>query len=962
MVGAQQRRSQNERQTGKAGSSAGESSQSASAISSASASNTRGSATVGTAMDGNRDPTAPTAASAALGGDYVIPKGLKNSDMGAASYDMVQGHKVDLARRPPVASRLGREINIGLNTFAVNVPQTKVAQYQVLIGSGAEKRGLIMKAWESKAVQSQLPMPHAWIFDGNTLAWSTEVVDEIRVQVDLDAGRPPPPSGKSQRSNIHRVVIKKTTDVDFASLLLYLAGKTDWNNKCLETITFMDHLLREGPSKRFTSIKRSFFAMGQKRFDLGGGIEAFKGVYQSLRIAHSYTTQPTLTINIDVANGTFFTGGDLKSAVVKIAGLRNDAEIGLTIRSDQPQMIKRKFNDFKRLRKLHVYTLHRGNGQKDNYVIDRILPKSAADHKISVKGDNGQERMVSVQQYFMEKYKLRLANPAWPVVQMTKKAVLPIELCRLKENQRYPFKLDDRQTASMIKVAVTNPNERWRDIEHGLGMVDWANDPYLRHYKMNIAPNQTVVKARLLQNPKLLFGNKLTADPGTSGRWDLKGKKFYSSNAAPLKSWGFCVVAGRFPPAKADIDAFIAEFVKSYKNHGGIIASPQPFVAMGSSGDPGKCVEELWNGTGNKFQARPQILCFILPDKDSLVYGRIKRSCECRYGVVSQCMQAAHAIKKSPQYISNVCMKFNAKLGGVTNRAVGPDAKIANNIKGTVFIGADVSHAAPGAKQASMAAVTISTDANATRYAAACDTNGYRVEMINPRNVKNLMMPLLKNWVQTVGGGRFPENIVYVRDGVSEGQFSQVIHQEVNEIKKQLRTVRPDLHTKFIVIVASKRHHIRFFPRAGERSSDKNGNPLPGTLVETGVTHPFENDFYLCSHAAIKGTARPVHYNVLLNEAKWSNDLIHTLLYEHSYQYIRATTPVSLFPAVYYAHLASNRAVHHDKDFGNVVGGNSEEKKTLTEAQTTTSGDMAEAAPLMAMPDQAQITKSMWYV
>lgn len=33
-----------------------------------------------------------------------------------------------------------------------------------------------------------------------------------------------------------------------------------------------------------------------------------------------------------------------------------------------------------------------------------------------------------------------------------------------------------------------------------------------------------------------------------------------------------------------------------------------------------------------------------------------------------------------------------------------------------------------------------------------------------------------------------------------------------------------------------------------------------------------ENDFYLCSHATIKGIARPMHYYVLLAEAKMSNE------------------------------------------------------------------------------------------
>lgn len=49
---------------------------------------------------------------------------------------------------------------------------------------------------------------------------------------------------------------------------------------------------------------------------------------------------------------------------------------------------------------------------------------------------------------------------------------------------------------------------------------------------------------------------------------------------------------------------------------------------------------------------------------------------------------------------------------------------------------------------------------------------------------------------------------------------------------------------KWTVVICGKRHHIRFFPKERDASAgDKNDNPLPGTLVERDVTHPFEYDF-----------------------------------------------------------------------------------------------------------------------
>ena len=62
------------------------------------------------------------------------------------------------------------------------------------------------------------------------------------------------------------------------------------------------------------------------------------------------------------------------------------------------------------------------------------------------------------------------------------------------------------------------------------------------------------------------------------------------------------------------------------------------------------------------------MIVYMLGGKDAFTYLRIKKSSDCRWGVVSQCMQNAHVAKCAPQYISNVLMKFNAKLGGVTAR------------------------------------------------------------------------------------------------------------------------------------------------------------------------------------------------------------------------------------------------------------------------------------------------------
>lgn len=122
----------------------------------------------------------------------------------------------------------------------------------------------------------------------------------------------------------------------------------------------------------------------------------------------------------------------------------------------------------------------------------------------------------------------------------------------------------------------------------------------------------------------------------------------------------------------------------------------------------------------------------------------------------------------------------------------------------TMIIGADVSHAAPGSNGASFAAITMSMDRLAARYSAAVETNGIRVEMIATRNMEDMIKPLIQNWQENVGGGRLPEHVYYFRDGVSEGQYQNVLNHEVGDIKRIMATIgqhNPNHRVSFLLTI-----------------------------------------------------------------------------------------------------------------------------------------------------------------
>ncbi|KLJ12793.1 hypothetical protein EMPG_12212 [Blastomyces silverae] len=865
----------------------------------------------------------------------------------------------DLAKRPGY-NATGKEIAIALNSYAITqFPNKPVYQYDVHIGNGSEKRAVVQKVWKSKTRMAKTG--NKFIFDGNKLAWSLDrLPNDVNVMVDLDAeqGR----SG-SKVPNIFRLVVRHTKKVNLAVIEEYLRGNGSISKEVLEGLSFLDHVLRETPNGRFIPIKRSFFSEKNPKASVGGGVFAYKGIYQAIRAVNP----GRLALNVDVSNSCFWALISLLSAAIEALELRDVQQLmSWTKPVDDGhggRAPSAKFHQLSRFHKLAVKASYKGCPcPEKEWIIKGFLLVNAKEYTIDMTDKaTGQVRTMSIYDYFRSRYNVVLNYWELPLVQMTKKGVLyPMEVLAIHRPQRFPFKLNELQTASMIKFAVTRPSERRKAVEESKLNLAHTTDPVLNAFGLKVSESMTTTKARLLPNPEILFGGNQRVNPGTAGRWDLRGKKFYAKNSTPLTSWGVGVFRSRHVN-QADVERFVDAFVRAYQGHGGVVSSPRPFIGEVEA-DPAKAAYSLFHSTGNKFNQRPQLLIFIVMDKNGFHYTRIKKSCDCRFGVVSQVLQASQVAKCNGQYISNVLMKVNAKLGGTTARIA---SKITKGLAPfTMIIGADISHSAPGSFAPSMAAMTVSMDQFGGRYTGACETNGDRVEMISQANIKSMLSPLIREWSATVGQGRIPQNIYYFRDGVSEGEFQQVLQQEIPFVRALLKEFNKGVEWggRITVVVASKRHHIRAFPQPGDRNAaDKNGNALPGTLVERDVTGAHGWDFFLWSHIALQGTSRPVHYHVLVDEMNHSPKDLQNMIYEHCYQYMRSTTSVSLFPAVYYAHLVSNRARAHE----NIPASSGPRSgPQVKQGQTPTSAEppKSEGRQLLPIGDGDRLALKMWYI
>jgi eukaryotic translation initiation factor 2C len=571
------------------------------------------------------------------------------------------------------------------------------------------------------------------------------------------------------------------------------------------------------------------------------------------------------------------------------------------------------FRVIQKLWRIKFYVKHRGKAETDR---EYTLHRFAYSPSYGPEGGNAKQftfekketgnftRKISIYDYFQERYNVELQLWRLPIVQSSRGGAYPMEVCYVPRYNRYPFKLSPNETSKMIKFAVQRPPQRHQDIMSKAQALEWHADPILKEFGLSIDKNMAKVNARIIPNPEIQFGGG-KHNPGITGRWDLRGKKFFKANPDKLRSWAFVAVEQCID--KPGLQNFARAFMTAYRGHGGQIEKEPIYLSYPPQSQHHHMVEDSYMQCGKANKATPQIIFYVLYDRTAWIYERMKKNADCRWACLSQMMLLDHVRKAQPQYCSNVAMKVNAKLGGITSRIPGAKPNESAFFKvPTMMIGVDVSHPSPGSQADSMAAICCSIDRDAAYFVGDAQTNGKRVEILLPENVRSLVPGMLKAF--KAKNNCWPQHVFYFRDGVSEGQFCHLMEFEI----KSLRAAVSDLGApppKVTVIVATKRHHIRFFP---DKEKDRNGNPIPGTIVDKEVTHPFQYDFYLCSHVAIQGTARPVHYHVIHDDMEMKPDDLQKMIYHQCYQYIRATTPVSLHPAVYYAHLCGSRARQHE--------------------------------------------------
>jgi len=364
------------------------------------------------------------------------------------------------------------------------------------------------------------------------------------------------------------------------------------------------------------------------------------------------------------------------------------------------------------------------------------------------------------------------------------------------------------------------------------------------------------------------------------------------------------------------------------------------------------------------------VLFVVLKEKSTRVYKPLKEALDGL--VITQCVVARNTpiINNKDRgiegHIANILCKVNMKLGG-SNQILDHERTVDGALKELVgtdgsccVVGVDLNHpsaaAAPRGQDRkampSFAAMVASLDNDMCKFTHTARAQKGGADVISRGDIGDMFKMMMERRAAFRGSsGGWPKRLIYLRDGANEEALQTLIEQELDAIRAAYKSASQPV-PQTLAIVVKKRHQTRFFPK--NPISDSQNMP-PGTLLMDNLSLPLQYDnFYLLSHAGLKGTSHPCRYVVVeddfaksipsvskMNKGERMKKYAH-LMYQMCHLYGRCQKSVSVPAPIFYAHLLADRSrIHADPICRKMLG-----MSVLDSASELSGGDLTERKPL----------------
>jgi len=511
-------------------------------------------------------------------------------------------------------------------------------------------------------------------------------------------------------------------------------------------------------------------------------------------------------------------------------------------------------------------------------------------------------KMISVLEYTTSTIGVRVNYPDQPVIVTHGKGNIML----LPELLRFVFgasrELDEDEPATVISMARNEPVERFRLIDESAQNI--RNSQYWQNFGINILDKHEV-DGKLLPTYQLTYANAPPVVP-RDGTWNLDGKKLLDTPVGK-QNWAVVYPVSRY----SQTDTLVKNFVALSHSSGYDVVQEPVWIEVQQEVYE-NYVSELKRATPDTKAQGVKFYLIILPDKSQVRYRKIKEACHTELGIVTQCVvldkfepkgKISKTMNKS--VLANIIAAINSKLR-YHNCIITPDQLsncLGSKVDRMIVMGLDVFHGDTNEQKKepkpSIVALCAATNEHFTKYTFAFRAQirpaGQAVEVV--QDLSSMVEEVMKEYLKE---REMPREILFYRDGVGETMYKEVKDTEIKalmDVMDGLALKYDTRHPKLTFVVVPKRVHMRTYA-----SSTPKGNPPPGTLIDDrNVIDVGPDNFYLYSHKAIIGTAKPTHYIVVENENKFSVLQLAEFTYALAHLHQGCTKAVSLPAPVFYA-------------------------------------------------------------
>eukprot|EP01064_Diplonema_japonicum_P030497 TRINITY_DN519_c1_g1_i3.p1 TRINITY_DN519_c1_g1~~TRINITY_DN519_c1_g1_i3.p1 ORF type:complete len:911 (+),score=248.10 TRINITY_DN519_c1_g1_i3:44-2734(+) len=449
----------------------------------------------------------------------------------------------------------------------------------------------------------------------------------------------------------------------------------------------------------------------------------------------------------------------------------------------------------------------------------------------------------------------------------------------------------------MTEMCAVRPNERFKKIKSLTISFLKVFKPVGTKWGLTAQKGFLVANSRELENPTIEMSQGYTKK-GTSWRFDIDRRP---QNPTPTTG---CIEVSR---KLANILVMVPKRGEgTWKDIKRILNNSLSHFAGGKKIDfreqwvpefSAKCVRSTVEEFGNK----ADMYLFVADKKDDGAYEEVKRATH-SHGVASQVIKTeTFTGSKTKSCANNVAAQMHVKRGNPLWKVQGcsfPD---------TMVVGIATHHPGDGAgrgAKCSIMGIASSTDNEMKDYYMQ------RVVLQAGATISKELQEPFNNALKEYHAANksYPKEIVFLREGGSEGEIPLIMLEEIAKIKKCLQDMGVKAKVTFFLVLRNSHLRIASFTQGKDKDGSligtitSDGAPPSGTVIDNTVTHPKAFEFFLLAQVANIGSPCAVKYKCLHFEGEKLNpDKYERLANSLASMYYNWQGPIALPAPIMYA-------------------------------------------------------------